>query len=111
MRPPVIVTSTTDIATILRGDRENLGLSGEELDEIVGWPDRYAAKAESPKKRWGRTLLRVEPMGDFWLKALGRSLVLLDSDVAERLVREHAASLQPDGRRVARVQVMRMAIG
>lgn len=111
-RPPVIVSSRTDFATTLRGDREALGLSGEELDEIVGWPDRYTAKVENPdKKRWGRTVFRMEPMADWWLKGLNRSLLLVDTDVAEQMVREHAALQNPESRRLARVRVVRMAIG
>lgn len=111
MRPPVIVTSATDIATVLRGDREALGMSGEQLDEVIGWPDRYAAKVENPRKRWGKTLFRIQPMGDFWLKGLNRSLVLMDSELADKIVREHAASQDPESRRLARVRVVRLAYG
>lgn len=111
MRPPVIVTSATDIATTLRGDREALALSGEQLDAIVGWPDRYAAKVENPDHRWGRTLFRIQPMADFWLKGLNRALVLMDAEAAEQLIRDHAASHAPEGRRLARVRVTRLAYG
>lgn len=108
----MIVTSATDIATVLRGDREALGMSGEQLDEIIGWPDRYSAKVENPKRRWGRTLFRIEPMADYWLKGLNRALILMDHDKAEQIVKEHAATSQdPEGRRLARVRVLRYAIG
>jgi hypothetical protein len=111
-RAPVIVTSATDIATTLRGDREALGMSGEELDAVIGWPDRYAAKVENPRKKWGRTLFRIEPMADYWLKGLNRSLVLMDRDQAEQLMRDHAeASQGPESKRLARVRVVRLAFG
>lgn len=111
-RAPVLVTSTTDIATTLRGDREALGMSGEELDAVIGWPDRYAAKVENPRKKWGRTLFRIEPMADYWLKGLNRALVLMDRDQAEQLMREHAeASQNPESNRLARVRVVRLAFG
>ncbi len=110
-RPPVIVTSATDIATVLRGDREALGMSGEQLDEVIGWPDRYSAKVENPKRKWGRTLFRIEPMADYWLKGLNRALILVDRDEAERMIQEHASLHNPESRRLARVRVVRLAFG
>ena len=79
MLRPVKVTSTTDIAATLRADREALGWSGEQLDLRVGWADRYGAKAENPAAPWGKRLIIVREMGDYWLEALGRSLLLVDS--------------------------------
>lgn len=111
-RAPVLITSATDIATALRGDRETLGMSGEDLDAVIGWPDRYSAKVENPRKKWGRTLFRIEPMADYWLKGLNRALVLMDRDQAENLMREHAAASQnPESQRLARVRVLRLAYG
>lgn len=111
LRPPVIVSSGTNIAAVLRGDREAFGMSGEELDARIGWADRYTAKAENPdKKSWGKRLIRIEPMADLWMIGLNRALVLMDRTEAERLVREHASSL-PDVRGLERQTVVRLAFG
>jgi hypothetical protein len=107
LRPPVIVTSALDIAAVLRGDREALGISGEELDGRIGWADRYTAKAENPNAKWGRHLIRVEPCADEWMQALNRSLVLMDRTYAQELVRQHASSL-PDVRGLQRRLVQRL---
>lgn len=107
LRPPVIVTATTDFAAVLRGDREGLGISGEELDSRIGWCDRYTAKLESGHKSWGRQVFRMERTADEWLLGLNRALVLIDRDAAMAMVREHASSL-PDERGLRRVTVARL---
>jgi hypothetical protein len=105
MRHPVIVKSSDQVATVLRGDREALGLTGEELDARIGWADRYTAKAENPSAKWGKHLIRIEDMAEYWLISLNRSLVLMDRDHAETLVRTHASE-QPQ-RGLERVRVHR----
>lgn len=107
MRPPVIVTSGSEIAAVLRGDRERLGVSGEEMDARIGWADRYCAKAENPDEKWGKRLFFFEPMAEFWLAGLNRTLVLMDRDAAETLIRTHASTL-PDERGLQRVRVQRL---
>lgn len=87
-RPPVIIESTRDFATALRADREALKLSGESLDALIGWPDRYTAKVESPDEKWGRKALRIDPTAVIWLSALGRSLVIMDTEQAVELCRQ-----------------------
>lgn len=107
---PVILTSTSDVATLLRGERERRGWTGEELDARVGWPDRYAAKAENPGASWGKSLIRIHGMGDLWLQSLGLAVVLIERKQAERLVAEASADPEvgeQDHRR-ERVQVVRM---
>lgn len=108
LRPPVIITASTDLAAVLRGDREALGLSGEDLDARIGWSDRYTAKLESGHKSWGRQVFRMERTADEWLLGLNRALVLMDRDEAQRLVLQHATSL-PDERGLRRVRVQRLA--
>lgn len=110
-RPSVIITSTIDVAAVLRGDREAAGLTGEVLDEIIGWPDRYTAKAENPNKPWGRTALRMGDLFDVWAKGLNRSLVLMDRDQAERIVRAQAESSATPQQGLERRLIMRVAIG
>lgn len=86
MLRPIKVTSTTDIAAVLRADREALGWTGEQLDVRVGWADRYGAKAENPEAPWGKRLIIVRHMGDYWLEALGRTLLLVDTRQAEEIL-------------------------
>jgi len=112
MRAPLIVTSSTDIAAVLRRERERRGWTGEELDAKVGWPDRYAAKAENPGTAWGKTLVRVHGMADLWLQTLDYALVLVDRKEAERMVAEAAADPEVCERdHLRRVQVMRLVYG
>lgn len=108
LRPPVIIAASTDLAAVLRGDREALALSGEDLDGRIGWCDRYTAKLESGHKKWGRRVFFMEPTADEWLLGLNRALVLMDRDEADRLIREHVSSL-PNGRGLQRVRVQRLA--
>lgn len=107
MRPAVIITSAVDLAVVLRGDREALGLTGEALDDRLGWQERYTAKAENVTKRWGRATFRMGDLCDTWLLGLNRALVLVDRDVAEQLIRTES-SPSPG---VARRLVARMSIG
>lgn len=109
MRPPVIVKSGLDIAAVLRGDRETLGLTGEAMDERIGWADRYTAKCENPDEKWGKKLFRIEPMAEFWLAGLNRTLLIMDTDQAEALVRSHSVS--SPGRGLQRVSVQRLVFG
>lgn len=108
----VIVTSATDIASVLRGERERREWTGEDLDARVGWPDRYAAKAENPEAKWGRRLIRIHGMADLWLQSLDLHLCLVERKQAERMMAEAAADpeVREEGanHRVGRVQVSRL---
>lgn len=106
-----IVTSATDIAAVLRGERERRGWTGEDLDARVGWPDRYAAKAENPEAKWGRRLIRVHSMADLWFQSLDLHLCLVERKEAERLAAEVTADPKVGEHRsvhVQRIQVARL---
>lgn len=106
MRPPIVISSAADIPALLRAEREALGMTGEDLDAHIGWCDRYTAKCESPDKKWGKTVFRIERCADDWLAGLGRALVLLDRVQAENLMRQPSL---PEAN-LRRVRVMRWAI-
>ena len=78
----------------LRGRRQALGISQQELDDRVGWPDCYCAKVESPGRSFGkRVAWGVSSFLSYWLEALGLALVVMDKAQAEALI---AASTDPD---------------
>ncbi len=109
MRPPVIITSAVDLAAVLRGDREALGITGEALDDRIGWQERYTAKAENVQKRWGRATFRMGDLCDSWLIGLNRALVLMDRDKAEQFIREHSVDSPSPG--LERRTMYRLSIG
>jgi hypothetical protein len=86
---PTIVRSRADIATILQGLRYDANLTGEELDDIAGFSDRYTAKMEAGDAPQGRKGFIIAPgrismsaMAEIWLDTLGVSLVLVTTDQA-----------------------------
>ena len=81
---PTIVRTRADIAGVLQGLRYAAKLTGEELDDLAGFSDRYTAKLEAggaPQGRKGFIIepgrIRVSPMAEVWLDTLGVSLVLM----------------------------------
>lgn len=84
----VLVTSSTDIADLLRREREARGVTGEVFDDRIGWPDRYTAKVENHALRWGKTIIKMRPHADLWLEGLGLALVVMER--AEALQRAAA---------------------
>jgi hypothetical protein len=82
--PPTIVRTRADIAGILQGLRYAAGMTGEEMDDIAGFSDRYTAKLEAggaPQGRRGFIIepgrISMSPMAEIWLDTLGVSLVLM----------------------------------
>lgn len=96
---PLIVHERGSIAHVLAERRQALGLTGEELDDIAGFSDRYTAKLETPAAPQGRFGLhfdfpseflpggrvRCSGMGEIWLQTLGVRLVLVDASTAEAI--------------------------
>lgn len=96
---PLIVHDQGDLATALLLRRDQLGMTGEDLDAHAGFQERYAAKLENPHAPWGRGSLRIRPpcpsapagnvavtiMGSLWLDALGLKLVVMPAAQAEAI--------------------------
>jgi hypothetical protein len=90
--PPTIVRSRSDVAGILQGLRYAAKLTGEEMDDIAGFSDRYTAKLEAggaPQGRRGFIIqpgrISMSPMAEIWLDTLGVSLVLMTTDQAAEI--------------------------
>jgi hypothetical protein len=90
--PPTIVSSRADIARVLQGLRYDAKLTGEEMDDLAGFSDRYTAKLEAggaPQGRRGFIIepgrIKVSPMADIWRDTLGVRLVLMTNDQAAAL--------------------------
>jgi hypothetical protein len=86
------VRSRADIAGILQGLRYAAKLTGEEMDDIAGFSDRYTAKLEAggaPQGRRGFIIqpgrISMSPMAEIWLDTLGVSLVLMTTDQAAEI--------------------------
>jgi hypothetical protein len=91
---PVIIRDEDALVALLRGRRQALGISQQELDDRVGWPDCYCAKVESPGRSFGkRVAWGVSVFLAYWLEALGLALVVMDKVQADALI---AASTDPD---------------
>lgn len=96
---PVAQHARGQIIDALVERRHALGWRGEDLDEVAGWADRYAAKLEVPHRPQGRPSFHfaygtvVTPtgacqpsaMGEVWLEALGLRLVLVDAATAKSI--------------------------
>ena len=93
---PVIVHERGSIAHVLAERRQSLGLTGEQLDYIAGFADRYTAKLETHHRPQGRLGFRFDfpsevmpgggvrcsGMGQIWMEALGLRMVLVDEATA-----------------------------
>lgn len=99
---PVIVQSDESVAGLLRGRRQALGITQQELDDRIGWADGYCAKVEAPSRAahegssrgYGRRVIWgfTHALG-WWLESLGLCMVIMDRESAEALI---AASDAPD---------------
>lgn len=84
---PVIISDEGVLVGLLRGRRQALGISQGELDDRLGWPDGYSAKAEAPERKYGRRVAwGISSFLSYWLEGLGLSLVLMDKAEAEAMV-------------------------
>lgn len=84
---PVIIRDEESLIATLRGRRQALGVSQQELDDRIGWPDCYCAKAESPSRSYGRRVLwGLSAFLAYWLESLGLTLVLMDKTQADALI-------------------------
>lgn len=91
---PVIIRDEESLVSVLRGRRLALGISQQELDDRVGWPDAYCAKAEAPGRSYGkRVAWGISSFLAYWLESLGLTLVLMDKAQADALI---AGSDAPD---------------
>lgn len=91
---PVIIRDEESLVGMLRGRRQALGVSQQELDDRIGWPDCYCAKAESPSRSYGRRVAwGISAFLAYWLESLGLTLVLMDKAQADALI---AGSDAPD---------------
>jgi len=88
---PLMVTSETEMQRALKERREELGLTGEALDEIVGLSRGHVTKIENADKPWGKRAFQMTPSMDWLLEALGMALVLVPRVEARGLTdRVHA---------------------
>lgn len=84
---PIIIRDEDTLVALLRGRREALGIPQQALDDRIGWPDGYAAKAESPGRKYGRRVAwGISNFLAYWLESLGLALVVMDKAQAEALV-------------------------
>lgn len=84
---PVMIVDEVQLVGILRGRREALGVSQGELDDRVGWADGYSAKLEAPDRKYGRRVAwGISAFLNWWLEALGLTLVLMDKEQAQALI-------------------------
>lgn len=84
---PVIVRNEQELASLLRGRREALGMPQDALDHRVGWAESYCAKVEAPNRRYGkRVLWGMSDLLNDWLEALGLALVIMPRADAEALI-------------------------
>ncbi|HWW12416.1 MAG TPA: hypothetical protein VN018_07860 [Brevundimonas sp.] len=96
---PLLVSDRSDITSALTQRRHDLGLSGEELDEIAGFSERYVSKLEVPMRAQGKLGFRFDQatdvtptgvcrpsgMASIWMAALGVALVLVDQKTADSI--------------------------
>lgn len=101
---PLIIETTEQFAESMRLAREELGISGEALDTLCGWPDRYTAKAENPEAKWGRVALKLSENAQAWMIALGHCLVLMPVEQARAIcASDHERARANDSIRVEKV--------
>lgn len=83
---PVIIEDEWRLIALLRGRREALGIGQQELDDRLGFPEAYVAKAEASERSYGkRVIWGMSRFLFYWLEALGLRLVLMDAETAQRL--------------------------
>ncbi|MHA7900788.1 MAG: hypothetical protein ACX94B_13065 [Henriciella sp.] len=90
-----IIESTYDWMVAMKKQREDLGMTLDDLDYRAGVPDRYASKVEagllpdlSPKRKaksWRRSPVNIQPNATFLMEALGFRLVLMPIDLADAI--------------------------
>lgn len=99
---PAIITDERTLVALLRGRREALGISQQELDDRINWPDGYCAKTEAAgraqqeggSRGYGRRVAwGIATTLGWWLESLGLTLVLMDREQANALI---AGSDAPD---------------
>lgn len=92
---PVIVTSRSDIASLLRAHRIASNETCEQFDGRAGWSDRYVTKAEHEY----RARITIDPpspthpdgeiglsfMAEVWLETAGIALVLMPAELAKSI--------------------------
>ena len=73
-----------DVLAAMRARREELDLTLETIDEIAGWPQRYASKifAPSPIRNLGWSSLGLG------LGSLGTMLIMIEDEEQIRRVRD-----------------------
>lgn len=86
-----MITSSDEFRAAIKARREELGLTGEQLDAIVGLTRGHVGKIEHGDKPWGKRAFRMEGAPqmtasiDWILDALGLALVLVPRDHVQRL--------------------------
>src|SRR5687767_1227971 len=60
-----IARDYAQLVALLVAIRHEIGLTGEALDDVVGWQERYTSKLEQPGTLYGRSA--VNPSFDLWL--------------------------------------------
>jgi predicted amidohydrolase len=91
---PVIIRDEDSLVSLLRGRRQALGISQQELDDRIGWPEAYCAKVEAPGRKYGkRVLWGLSVFLAYWAESVGLAFVLMDKAQAEALI---AASVDAD---------------
>ena len=84
---PIVVRDESSLVGLLRGRREALGIPQQELDDRIGWPDGYCAKAEAPERTYGRRVAwGISNFLAYWLESLGLALVVMDRAQADALI-------------------------
>lgn len=120
---PVLISDRNELADTMSARRDELGITGEHLDHIAGFQERYCAKLELPDAPWGRGSLTVSPpsltkwggdvkmtsMGAIWLDALGLKLVLMDGELAQAIGAAPPPPRLPAGEKRTRAQRYRFA--
>lgn len=83
---PVVISDEAQLIGLLRGRREGMGLSQGEADDRIGWPDGYLAKVEAPDRKYGRRVFWMSSFCNWWLEAMGLTLVLMETEQAQALI-------------------------
>lgn len=66
-----------------------MGLSQQEFDDLIGWPDGYLAKLEAPDRRYGKRIAwGFSQFLFYWLEALGLTLLLVTKEQAAAYIAE-----------------------
>ncbi|MBX9575899.1 MAG: hypothetical protein K2X07_09695 [Caulobacteraceae bacterium] len=89
---PILITSQGDLSSVLSIRRGEAGMTCEQLDDHIGFHERYVTKLENPESGSGRRSLWISnrgvaltEMGSLWLQGLGLRLVLVDEATAAEL--------------------------